>query len=104
MKLRSTHLLYPLLLVIMLLISGKSVAQTGTLRGFVYETETGEPVIFTNVYLNKTSIGAATDVNAFFTITRIPPGSYTLVISYMGFDTLHLPVTIKANELISKKL
>ncbi|MGE5425361.1 MAG: hypothetical protein ACM3N9_08340, partial [Syntrophothermus sp.] len=42
-------------------------AQFGTIRGFVYEAETGEPVLFTNVYLEGTSYGAATDVNGFFT-------------------------------------
>ncbi|MDP4281237.1 MAG: TonB-dependent receptor [Bacteroidota bacterium] len=79
-------------------------SQTGTIRGFVYEKETGEPVIFTNVYLYKTSYGAATDINGYFAITRIPPGNYTLMVTFMGFDTLQMPVTIKANDLISKKL
>ncbi|MBK6831485.1 MAG: hypothetical protein IPG92_12465 [Flavobacteriales bacterium] len=27
------------------------VAQTGTIRGFLYDKETGEPLIFTNVIL-----------------------------------------------------
>jgi hypothetical protein len=79
-------------------------AQNGVIRGFVYETETGEPVIFTNVYLYKTSLGAATDVNGFFSIMKIPPGQYILMVSYMGFDTLQIPVTIKSNDLITKKL
>ena len=79
-------------------------AQTGVIRGFVYEAETGEPVIFTNVYLYKTSTGAATDVNGYFAITKIQPGHYILMISYMGFDTLQIPVIIKPNDLITKKL
>lgn len=41
------------------------VAQTGTIRGFVYDTKTGEPIIFTNVILKGTTIGAATDVNGY---------------------------------------
>jgi len=70
----------------------------------VYEQETGEPVLFTNVYLYKTSIGAPTDANGYFAITKIPPGDYLLMVTYVGFDTLKIPVTIKANDLISKKL
>jgi len=100
-------LLFPFLLVISLLIyttSSQVQAQTGVIRGFVYETESGEPVIFTNVYLYKTSLGAATDVNGFFSIMKIPPGQYTLMVSYMGFDTLQIPITIKSNDLITKKL
>jgi len=93
-------------LILMLFFLGVTLtqAQNGTLRGFVYEEGTGEPALFTNVYFQKTSIGATTDENGFFTITKIPPGDYILMVSYVGFDTLKMPVTIKANELISKKL
>lgn len=96
-------LLLPALLLLTSL-SSKSFAQFGTLRGFVYEKETGEPVLFTNVYFYKTSIGAPTDANGYFAITKIPPGDYTLMVTYIGFDTLKMPVTIKAGELQSKKL
>lgn len=79
-------------------------AQNGTIRGFVYEKETGEPVIFTNVYLYKTSYGAATDVNGYFTISRIPDGDYTLMVTYLGYDTLREKVSIKGDNVITKKL
>jgi hypothetical protein len=81
-----------------------SLGQGGTIRGFVYETATGEAVIFTNVYLYKTSMGAATDINGYFAITKIPAGQYELMVTYMGFDTLRIPITIKPNEFITKKL
>ncbi len=81
-----------------------SFAQNGSIRGFVYEQETGEPVLFTNVYLYKTSIGAPTDANGYFAITKVPAGQYTLMVTYVGFDTLKMPLTIKSNELVSKKL
>ncbi|MCK9220385.1 MAG: TonB-dependent receptor [Bacteroidales bacterium] len=101
-----SHFLFPLLLLLLLFpfISTSVYAQTGAIRGFVYEQETGEPVLFTNVYLYKTSIGAPTDANGYFAITKIPPGDYLLMVTYVGFDTLKIPVTIKANDLISKKL
>jgi hypothetical protein len=79
-------------------------AQTGTIRGFVYEKETGEPVIYTNVYLYKTSFGAATDVNGYFMISKIPTGNYTLLVTYLGFDTLKMEIAVKANDIIDKKL
>ncbi len=79
-------------------------AQEGVIRGFVYEKETGEPVIFTNVYLHRTTHGAATDVNGYFTISRIPAGNYTLMVSYMGYDTLREEVTISGSQVITKKL
>ncbi|HNY02990.1 MAG TPA: TonB-dependent receptor, partial [Bacteroidales bacterium] len=98
-----------LLLLLLLAFYGlafplESRSQNGTVRGFVYEQETGEPVLFTNVYLFKTTIGAPTDANGYFAITRIPPGEYFLMVTYVGFDTLKLPITIKPNDLQTRKL
>ncbi len=98
--------LFPFLLSILMipLFYSPGFAQYGSVRGFVYEQETGEPVLFTNVYLYKTTIGAPTDGNGFFAITKIPPGQYILMVTYVGFDTLQIPITIKPDDVISKKL
>jgi len=88
----------------LLIFASPLMAQFGTVRGFVYEEETGEPVIFTNVYFSKTSMGVPTDENGYFAITRIPPGEYILMVTYIGFDSLQIPLTIKADELITQKL
>jgi len=81
-----------------------AVSQNATIRGFVYEKQSGEPVIFTNVYLYKTSYGAATDVNGYFAITQIPPGKYTLLVTYLGYDTLRMAIELKNNDLLSQNL
>ena len=78
-------------------------AQQGTIRGFVYEKETGEPVLFTSVYLLKTTYGDATDINGYFTISRVPDGKYTLVITYLGYDTLRESVVISGGNTITRK-
>ena len=95
---------YFLLILLLSFFHQQSFAQNGSIRGFVYEQETGEPVLFTNVYLYKTSIGVPTDANGYFAITKIPPGQYFLMVTYVGFDTLKIAVTIKPNELVTKKL
>ena len=89
---------------ILLFSSLQSNAQNGNIRGFVYEQGSGEPVIFTNVYLLGTSIGATTDVNGYFSITKVPSGNFTLTVTYIGCDTLKLPITIGANQILTKKL
>ena len=47
-------------------------AQKGSVRGFVYDKENGEPIMFCNVIIEGKSIGASTDVNGFFNITNVP--------------------------------
>jgi len=80
------------------------IAQTGSIRGFIYEKENGEPVIFTSVYLQGTTYGTASDVNGFYNITKVPTGHYTLMVTYVGYDTLSVPVNITANGIVNRKL
>ncbi len=74
-------------------------AQTGTIRGFVYEKKSGDPAMFVNVILKGTSFGVATDIDGFYTLSKVPPGDYTLFLSALGYDSISKPITVKANEV-----
>ncbi|MDT8392401.1 MAG: TonB-dependent receptor [Bacteroidales bacterium] len=89
--------------VFFLAVQGLS-AQTGAIRGSIYEKATGEPVIFCNVYLEGTTIGAGSDVNGLYMITRIPPGTYTLMVTNLGYDTIKMEVEIEADKIINQNL
>ena len=91
------------LISLLILFSFTAIAQKGIIRGFVYDKENSEPVIFTNVYLKGSSYGSPTDINGFFTITQIPAGTYELMITYLGYDTLRESITIKPGEIITRK-
>lgn len=78
--------------------------QKGTIRGFIYDKQNGEPVLFTPVFLKGTQLGSLTDVNGFYSISDVPVGNYELMVSTIGFDTLVVPVTIIANQVVSKQL
>lgn len=86
-----------------LTIGSQLSAQDATIRGFVYESNTGEPVIFSNVYLDGTTFGASTDINGYFSITRIPEGQYTLLVTYLGFDTIRENVSLKKADVLNKR-
>jgi hypothetical protein len=103
MKLKS-YISIIVLFTVLFLINNQAFSQSSTIRGFVYEKATGEPVIFTNVYLQKTIYGASTDVNGYFAISKVPPGSYNLTVSFMGYDTISIPITIKTDEVLTQKL
>ena len=81
-----------------------SSAQTANIRGFVYLKKTGEPLLYTNVYLENTTYGAQTDVNGFFSITKVPPGTYNLIVAYLGYDTLRESITLTKDQILTKKL
>lgn len=88
----------------LLCFSGLIFSQnTGSVKGFVYNKSNGEAVPFSNVFLKGTTIGANTDLNGFFSITRIPPGTYVLLITNLDFDTISETITLKAGDVINKK-
>lgn len=92
-----------LLLFLLSVISFFSFSQNGTIRGFVYNKDNGEPVAFSNIFLKGTTIGTSSDLNGFFTLSKIPAGSYSLLVTNLEFDTISENITIKANEILSKK-
>ena len=80
-----------------------AVAQDNSIKGFVYEESTGEPMMFTNVYLRGTSFGGATNENGYFNINRIPDGRYTLLITSVGYDTIQETFNLSKGQSINRK-
>ena len=73
-------------------------AQNGTVTGTILDKEfNNEPLPFANIIIKGTKQGTSTDENGKYSIT-LKPGSYTLVIGYLGYETKEIPFTIKANE------
>jgi len=79
-------------------------AQSGTVRGNIFDKETGEPVTYASVYLDGTTTGTNSDINGFFTLTDVPVGEYILIASFIGFDTIRTEVTIKEKRIVNKNL
>ncbi|GAB5517966.1 MAG: carboxypeptidase-like regulatory domain-containing protein [Rhodothermales bacterium] len=60
-------------------------ARQSTIQGRVLDAETREPLPGVNVFLNQTLLGAATDAEGRYQIDQVPPGSYQVVASSIGF-------------------
>lgn len=96
------------LCILFLLLSGLTATvsgqTTGDIRGFIYEQETSEPSIYTSVFLKGTKYGTQTNLDGYFSLTKIVPGDYTLLVTSIGFDTIAVQVTVKGNDIQTKKL
>ena len=77
-----------ILLVALLLVQLAIAGTTGKLAGRVTAKETGEPLIGANVMIEGTPLGAATDLDGNYYILQIPPGSYSVRFSMIGYQTL----------------
>jgi len=71
----------------LLLLSAELIAQTGTIRGYIKDAKTSEELIGATVALEGTTLGAITDVTGFFSIAKVPTGTYNVVITYISYQT-----------------
>ncbi len=79
------------LLIIMLLISSSSFAQTN-LQGKVVDQSDDSPLPGVNVYVKGTNEGAMTDFDGKFEFTSTKKIPLTLVVSYIGYEKKEISV------------
>ena len=70
----------------------------GKLTGKVVDSETGEPIIGVSVYLEGTKIGAASDLDGNFFIKRADAGTYSLMVSSVGYNMLTIADVVITDE------
>ena len=75
-------------ILLLFVTSSALTAQSGNISGNITDASTGEPLIGANVFLEGTSLGAATDFEGNYFIVDIPVGSYTIIANYIGYDRL----------------
>lgn len=70
-----------------------------SIRGTITDFEAqDEPLFFANVALKDSPVKVQTNFNGNFEMANIAPGSYTLVVSYLGYENLEVPVLVEANK------
>ena len=80
-----------------------SFSQTGTIRGFVYDKSTGEPIIFCNVTIKGKNYGSKTDLNGMYNLAKIPKGDHTIVATFVGYKKEEVTISIAAGEIKNLK-
>ncbi len=79
------------------------VAQNYTISGTIRDAATNETTVGTTVYVKETLQGTSTNEKGFFSIT-LPKGTYTLVISYIGYKEIEIPIELNKNIKINEKI
>ena len=92
------------LLVFSIYILFFCIIQGQTVKGVLTDEATGEAIPFANVVLDGTRYGAATDLNGFFLINKMPAGDYTLRVRFVGYQEFSEPITIGKGQTIVRNI
>ncbi|MBN2007793.1 carboxypeptidase-like regulatory domain-containing protein, partial [candidate division KSB1 bacterium] len=89
---------FPLILLLVLTQSAQLLfaqgAVNGKISGTITDASSGEALPGANILIEGTSLGAASDMEGNYVIAKVPPGSYTLVVTYIGFKAKEFPVRV----------
>ena len=73
------------------------------LTGHVLDETTGEHLPYVNVQLKGTNIGTVTDETGHYLLKDLPVGRQIIVFSYVGYETLELPINIVEDKTVELK-
>jgi len=63
------------------------LAQKATLSGYMRDAATGESILSGTVYIKEANEGAQSNSYGFYSVS-VPPGTYTVVFSYVGYTPI----------------
>ncbi len=76
------------LFIFMLLIAASSVSfAQGIIAGKVIDGETGEPMRGATIMITGTKLGAYSDTKGEFRIKKVPAGTYSAKLSFVGYES-----------------
>ncbi|NBV56327.1 MAG: TonB-dependent receptor [Bacteroidetes bacterium] len=87
--------------LLILVIHLTSFSQNCTFRGFVYDKETGTPLVSAIVTFKSSNQGAYTDGEGLFAIAELKPGKYIAYATNVGYDTVFFALEAKSGKVIS---
>jgi hypothetical protein len=79
------------------------LAQSSIIRGIVLDEGSGDPVSFATVQIKEQGIGVNTDLDGNFSISGLTEGTYTVLINYLGYDSLVTVISLKTGEIVNRR-
>src|SRR5690606_12147950 len=74
-----------------------------TLSGNITDADNGEGLIGATVLIKELNTGGVANEYGFYSVT-LPKGNYTVVISYVGFESLSQEIDLNQNQRLNFEL
>ncbi len=81
--------------IMVLVTAALASAQSLTVTGTVFDSDSGDPIPFASIRVNGTMIGAAAGADGTYSIT-VPSGNSVLIFSFVGYKTTEIAVEGRA--------
>ncbi len=89
------------ILIFYLLLSFAASAQTGAISGSIRDAEDQLSLAGASVFIETLQIGTTSNINGEFTLLKVPAGTYTVFVEYMGYASHQQEIVIKSGEAAS---
>jgi len=89
------------LFLFLVFLSIGATAQTGSIKGRVYNVKNNDPLPFTNIIISGTTIGSVSDFDGNFLFTGMKPGYVKLEATSVGFDRVMTEEILITNAKIA---
>lgn len=73
----------------------------GTVRGRIVDSSK-QFLPGASIYIDKLHTGVTSDINGFYTFSNLNPGTYTVKVSYVGYDPVIMSITIPEGKTLEK--
>jgi outer membrane cobalamin receptor len=83
-------------ILILLMLAARLDA--ATIRGFVLDAASAEPLPVATITIDGSTIGTTTNLDGYFVLSDLKPGNYKISISYLGYERAHLDVHANGDE------
>ena len=98
----SKNFLLTLSLIILSVSVSNAQQESGQVFGVVTDASSRSELIGANVLLKGTSLGASTDLMGKYAIKGVAPGSYTLVVRYLGYKGREIQIEVNSGATLEQ--
>ena len=71
----------------------------GTIKGRILDTS-NQTLPGATIYIDSLHTGVVSDINGFYTLTNIAPGTYKVKVSYVGYSPVEMTITVPEGKTV----
>lgn len=81
----------------------ENIVRQGAIRGRVIDN--GKQILpGASIFVENLKTGVISDVNGFYTLPNLKPGTYTVKVTYVGYSPIEMKVTVPEGKTLEKDI